>query len=81
MTIRGLSQKQLVVGAIVALVLFLFAFVWPTPYHYAVYHSVPVRISRFTGRAEILTPNGWHLMMTPAPTRGLYDDLIPPKRP
>ncbi len=52
---------------IVALIVVLAAFVWPTPYHYASYRTVPVRISRISGRAEILTPNGWHLMMAAAP--------------
>jgi len=39
------------------------AFVWPTPYRYDHFTaggtSLPVRIHRITGRAEILRLNGW----------------------
>ena len=48
----------------VAVGLLFAVFVWPTPYGYD--HlgglngvSVPVRINRFTGRAEMMRGDGW----------------------
>ena len=51
--------------AAVFMSLFMF-FVWPTPYRYdhlrTSGHSLPVRINRFTGRAEWLNMRGWQPM-------------------
>jgi hypothetical protein len=52
-----------------AIVVIVFAtFVWPTPYRYEHMNlssegpQLIVRINRFTGSAEYLTPVGWHEM-------------------
>lgn len=71
-----IHSRGILVGALVVV---LAAFVWPTPFHYSSYRTVPVRISRMTGRAEILTPNGWHMMMTPTSTAAF--DAAWAKRP
>lgn len=56
--------------AVLALVSALAYFGWPTPYRYASYkdfkYTTTVRISRLSGRAEVLTVVGW-LPMEPLP--------------
>mgnify|MGYP001578399156 FL=1 len=64
----------------VALVLALGYFAWPTPYRYGIYResnrmtswSTTVRISRFTGRSDILTRVGWQPMQSPPPPLRRY---------
>lgn len=69
---------KLLVGV---LILLLAAFVWPTPYHYLTWHTgdftTPVRISRFTGQADYLLPDGWRRM---APQRTAPPRAVQPAR-
>ncbi|MHB1095560.1 MAG: hypothetical protein ACYC3F_05245 [Gemmatimonadaceae bacterium] len=56
-------------------------FVWPTPYRYLTWRAEdiawPVRVSRLTGRAELLSRIGW-LPMAPEPIA--KRSAIPPAR-
>lgn len=53
-------------GIGLCLLLLLGWFVWPTPYRYDVLkrgdNSLPVRINRLTGNAEVLSSQGWTLL-------------------
>ena len=63
-----LRPRVLVGTGAVALAIAFAALVWPTPFHYKPYRlgdlTTMVRISRFTGRAEMLMPTGWRKMIS-----------------
>lgn len=66
-----LLSRRAVLSTVASLVVLAFGYlVWPTPYRYTTWTSGdatwPVRISRLTGRADLLTRIGW-LPMAPAP--------------
>lgn len=64
-------MKRTTVGLLVGCLLVFGWLVWPTPYRYLTWHSndytAPVRISRVTGRADFLAPDGWRRMGPPRP--------------
>lgn len=59
-------MKRTTVGLLVGCLLAFGWFVWPTPYRYMMWSdetgTVPVRISRLTGKADLLTRIGWYTM-------------------
>lgn len=64
-------SRRAILSTVATLVVLAFAyFVWPTPYRYMTWSAEgitwPVRVSRRTGRAELLSRVGW-LPMEPAP--------------
>ncbi len=59
---------RLVLATLAVSLLAAFAlFVWPSAYRYTEWEKMPVRINRVTGRAWVLTANGW-FPLDPAPT-------------
>ena len=58
-----IGKTRLFFIVVIVLVAAFSLFIWLTPYHYDHMtlgnRSYPVRINRFTGKAEYLTPDGW----------------------
>jgi hypothetical protein len=63
----SILTRSLIALAILS-IFFLAVFAWPTRYRYDHWKDVPVRIDRFSGRAEVLDYDGWReLKPTPTP--------------
>jgi hypothetical protein len=77
---RRLPWLRLLGGAFLCGVIGTFAiFVWPSQYRYDTLQrpgrSLPVRIDRFSGKAEMLETDGWRPMDRPSPSGGMAAQL------
>lgn len=54
------ASERLMAAAFACLVALFLAYVWPTPYQvYRMNETYLVRVNRFTGEGQALTPCGW----------------------
>jgi hypothetical protein len=51
--------------------------IWPTLYRYDRLASLPVRINRFTGKAEVLSTDGWNPLEKSAVAAKESSDIVP----
>lgn len=52
------KPARLSASVVILLAVFWFAFVWPTPWRYFKHGSYNIRVNRFTGKEQTLSPHG-----------------------